>query len=315
MKSPIAFFCFNRPYHTYRSIINLGKNSEAKDTELIAFLDGPREVKDLIKIESVEKILISYSHLFKSLKIVKSSKNLSSALNIRKGVTEILSKYKSVIVLEDDILVSKYFLHYMNSALVKYENSKRVWHINGYNYPLKTNNHDYYFIRLMHCWGWATWQDRWTEFISNPLMNDPYYINSIFNKEMRNDLDLNSKGNFWSQIEANRSQIINTWAIFWYCFIFYQKGLCLSPSLSHTKNIGLDNSGQNCSGTSNINNHTLNNKSSINFPNEIIENKQAIKEIKEFIDNRYSYSKRFYAKLKMILYKIITFFKVKIKKL
>ena len=304
MYAPIAFFCFNRPYHTYRSIINLSQNKEAKDTDLIAFLDGPREAKELIKVESVEKILISNSHLFKSFKIIKSSKNLSSALNIRKGVTEVLSKYKSVIVMEDDILVSKNFLHYMNASLEKYENYKDVWHINGYNYPLKTKNHDYYFIRLMHCWGWATWQDRWTEFLANPLANDPYYINSIFNKKMRRDLDLNSKGNFWSQIEANRSKKINTWAIYWYCFIFYKKGLCLSPSLSHTKNIGLDGSGENCSGTSKINNQILNNNSSINFPNEIRENEQAIKEIKEFIDNRYSYHIRLYSKLKIILNKI-----------
>ena len=309
MNSPIAFFCFDRPYHTYRSIINLSQNPEAKDTDFIAFIDGPKETKDLIKIESVENILKSNSHLFKSFKIVKSSKNLSSALNIRKGVTEVLSKYKSVIVMEDDILVSEYFLQYMNESLEKYENYKDVWHINGYNYPLKTKNYDYYFIRLMHCWGWATWQDRWTEFLANPLINDPYYIKSIFTEEMRRDLDLNSKGNFWSQIEANRSKKINTWAIFWYCFIFYKKGLCLSPALSYTKNIGLDNSGQNCSGSSNIHNKVLNNNSFINFPKEIKENKEAIKEIKEFIDHRYSYQQRFFAKLKIISNKIRFFLK------
>ena len=302
MNNPIALFCFNRPFHTYRTIKSLATNDEAINTDLIAFIDGARQQSDLTHINSVEKILLSNSKFFKSVTVNKSSLNLSSAQNIRKGVSKVLSNFESIIVLEDDILVSRFFISFMNEGLKKYKNIKNVWHINGYNYPINFYSKDQcYFSRLMQCWGWATWKDRWEQFIEDPLITDTNYIFSIFNKEMRKELDLRCKNSFfWSQITSNHRNKINTWAIFWYCFIFTNKGLCLTPLKSLTQNIGLDNSGVNCSQDI-FPNQELNNFKIQNFPNEIHENKNYLKKTSSFLDSRYNLIRRCITKFNSII--------------
>ena len=52
--TPIAFFAFNRPYHTYKTLSSLSKNSEAKNTDLYAFIDGHRKISEIHLIDSVD---------------------------------------------------------------------------------------------------------------------------------------------------------------------------------------------------------------------------------------------------------------------
>ena len=166
MKSPIAFFAFNRPYHTIETLNSLCNNQEISQTDFYAFIDGPRKTSEIQLIENVEKIIRSFESKFKSLTIYRSEINLSCGMNLKRGITEVLSENESVIVIEDDIYVSNYFLAYMNTALKFYKNSKEVWHINGYNYPVKIEGQfECFFVRSMECWGWATWKDRWMNFI------------------------------------------------------------------------------------------------------------------------------------------------------
>jgi len=77
----------------------------------------------------------------------------------------LLNEYGKIIVLEDDLLTSPYFLKFMNEALEYYKNEKKVWHISGWNYPINNEGlDDVFFWRTMNCWGWATWADRWQYF-------------------------------------------------------------------------------------------------------------------------------------------------------
>ena len=62
--------------------------------------------------------------------------------NIISGISEVIESYGKAIIVEDDLVLGKYFLNYMNRALIHYENSSEIWHINGYSYPqiLKNSN-------------------------------------------------------------------------------------------------------------------------------------------------------------------------------
>ena len=184
MTSPIAFFAFNRPYHTLKTLNSLSDNPEINQTDFYAFIDGPRKNSEIQLIDNVEKIIRSFESKFKSLTVYRSESNLSGAINQKRGITKVLSDYDSVISIEDDIYVSKYFLAYMNNALKIYKNSKKVWHINGFNYPVKFDGEfRMFFMRSMQCWGGATWKDRWQMFQDEPLSCDPYYLKAIFTKK------------------------------------------------------------------------------------------------------------------------------------
>ena len=139
MFTPVAFFAFNRPWHTNETLKSLSHNKIAINTEIFAFIDGERCNDEIFLVDNVEKIIKSYSSNFKKINICRSSENLSSARNKILGITNVLSKFDSVIVLEDDIFVSKYFLEYMNKSLKTYKDIDKVWHVNGFNYPNQSN--------------------------------------------------------------------------------------------------------------------------------------------------------------------------------
>ena len=70
------------------------------------------------------------------------------------------------IILEDDCLPAQTFFSFCTSLLARYRNEPRVAHIGGFNcqFGRKRGNASYYFSRVFHCWGWATWSRAWKGF-------------------------------------------------------------------------------------------------------------------------------------------------------
>lgn len=278
MEAPIALFTFNRPYHTFLSIKALTENKESINSDLFVFIDGAKSPSQLHLLNYVEKVAYSFKNSFKTFEIIRSDINLGSARSQRSGITKILKNYESVIVIEDDVIVSPHFLNYINRGLDLYKNNEKIWHINGFCFPIKYDLQECFFSRLMFCWGWATWKDRWSKFINDSLYHDPYYLKDIYSNEMKNQLNLNSKINFyWSQIERNLKGEITTLAIFWYSYIFLNKGLCLTPKITYTKNIGHDGSGVHSLEDKSLQNLPINLKTVNKFPQNIVEDPIALK--------------------------------------
>jgi len=277
MFAPIVLFTYNRPWHTRQIIDALQKNELARESELFVYSD---EAKDDHARKSVDEVRAYLDNIsgFKKITIIKRDKNWGLANSIIDGVSQIVKKYGSIIVLEDDIVTSPYFLKFMNEALKFYENEKKVWHVSGWNYPIQSNSLDDVFLwRGMNCWGWATWADRWKYYEKNIELTL-----SEFTKEdiKRFNLDGATK-NFWSQITDNKNKKINTWAIFWYATIFKNSGLCLNPTQTLVENIGHDASGTNC----NFNTIYTNKIKGNNYKNVstiIKENDIEVKNIKDF---------------------------------
>lgn len=240
--SPVVLFVFARPDHTKKTVDALLANPEACNTDLIVYADAARSENDVAAVEAVRE-LFSDLRGFKSVTIHLREKNYGLARNIMEGVTQVTAMYGRAIVLEDDIVTSPAFLNYMNAALDKYENIKEVWHISGWNYPIKSNENlpETFFWRTMNCWGWATWADRWQHFKKNP----GELVNSWSSDDVKR-FNLDGTHDFWAQVVANHERKLNTWAIFWYATIFAHKGLCLNPTRSFVANIGNDGSGENC---------------------------------------------------------------------
>lgn len=64
---------------------------------------------------------------FKSINIIESSINKGLARSIVEGVSQVVSQYGKVIVLEDDLITSPNFLHFMNQALDFYNDIKKFF--------------------------------------------------------------------------------------------------------------------------------------------------------------------------------------------
>lgn len=275
--APIVVFCYIKLNSLKKLFQSLKRNKNYKNHRIIIFSDGPKNSKEISKIKKVRSFLKNIKG-YKKIKIIKRKKNFGLASNIVNGVTEVLKKEDSAIFLEDDIIVSCDFLKYMNLNLNKYKNTKKIWHISGFNFNVDIKSTEtQFFTRVSNCWGWATWSDRWRHFKKNPKR-----IINNWSKSKIKKFNFDNAINYYSQIERNYNKTLNSWAIFWYATIFEKKGLCVNPIRSLSKNIG---HGGNATNTYNIVKvlnpkvHNLNKK--IIFPTKVSEDKKIFHTLKK----------------------------------
>jgi hypothetical protein len=276
--SPIVLFVYNRPYHTKQTIEALEKNDLATDSRLFIYSDAPKDEASVKAVLDVRKYLKTISG-FKQITIFEREHNVGLADSIIDGVTKIVNEYGKIIVLEDDLVTSPYFLKFMNESLDFYKNEKKVWHISGWNYPCNYGKKDETFLwKKMNCWGWGTWIDRWELFEKNPIK-----IQKIFTKKQVYEFNIDGTDYNWQQIEDNIDKKISTWAVFWHATIFLQKGLCLNPYYSFVKNIGYDGSGTHCGQSNVFDIKDLNDTVNMNMVTDISENLKMKEVIKSYL--------------------------------
>ena len=165
--APIILFVFNRPEHTLETLKSLERNQFSKVSDLFIYADGAKvnsSESEREKMEEVKKI-IRRNWNFRSVTIFERDINCGLAKNVIDGITKIVNDYGKIIVLEDDIITSQYFLKFCNEGLDLYANNANVFGISGYCYPTKKRIlNETYFLPIGCSWGWATWKNKWASF-------------------------------------------------------------------------------------------------------------------------------------------------------
>ena len=293
--SPIALFVYNRPEHTRRTVKALQKNFLASESDLFVFCDGYKNHESRIENYEVRKYIKTITG-FKSVKIIEREKNWGLAKSIISGVTEIMNQYGKVIVMEDDLESSPYFLKFMNDALEKYKDEERVMCVHGYLYPIKSRLPETFFLKHASSWGWGTWKRGWDLFQSDGAK----LMEELKRKSILKKFDIDRAYNFSGMLERQIAGQTDSWAIRWNASCLVNDKLNLYPSISLIQNIGQDGSGAH-GGKSERYKVALSNRE-IKVGNIIIEeNKEA-----------YAGLRHYYEGLKLSLYKKIIY---KIKKL
>jgi len=235
----VVIFTYDRPSHLDQLLRTYYQNRTPRLLPTTIYMDAPRNVvSEKAQIE-IKKIIHSYNEIYKNLTLIKRKKNLGSKMNITSGITESFKYFNKLIILEDDLVLSEYFLEYMSDGLEYFEGSKQVYHVSGCSLIENTPTLDPYFTMYMNCWGWGTWRDKWEQICLNAASHK-YDMNE---EEVR-DFNLNNSHDFHRQLLENRNGMISTWAILWYACIFKNNGLCLSPGISLVNNSGNDGSGE-----------------------------------------------------------------------
>jgi len=240
--SPIALFVYNRPRHTKLAVEALLRNELAQESDLYVYLDGPKSTEDKAKGREIIKYVHSLEG-FKSVTLIERTRNLGLARSIISGVTELISKYGRIIVLEDDMVSSPFFLRFMNDALEFYKDEDKVISIHGYTFPFGKFPMETFFIKGADCWGWATWQRGWDLFEADgtKLLNEIVRRKAVKAFDRYND-----------SVQMLKDQIAgrnDSWAIRWRASAFLQDKLTLYSNRSLIKNIGHDGSGVHCGAT------------------------------------------------------------------
>jgi hypothetical protein len=242
--APIALFVYNRLVHTKKTIDALKQNALADKSDLIIFSDGAPYEKEKQKVNDLRNYLETVSG-FNSIKIVKREKNFGLANSIIDGVTTVINEYKKIIVLEDDLVTSPFFLQYMNSALTQYQDNPKVASIHGYVYPVESKLPETFFLRGADCWGWATWERAWNLFNPNPVE----LLNDLTNYKLLNEFDINGTTHNVKMLKNQARGKVDSWAIRWHASIFLKNMFTLYPGKSLVQNIGTDGEGTHTNST------------------------------------------------------------------
>jgi hypothetical protein len=236
--APIALFVYNRLDHAKETLDALRKNVLANQSDLIIFSDAPKTEKQVKAVREVRKYLAKIGG-FKSVTIVERPVNLGLANSIIDGVTKMCNDFGKVIVLEDDLVTTSYFLQYMNDALDFYEKDESVVAVDAYMYPIKAAMPETFFLKDPGCWGWATWQRGWMLFESD----GDKLLEQLRRKNLEKVFDYDGSYPYTQMLIDQIKKKNNSWAIRWYASIFLQDKLVLHVGKSLVINIGNDNSG------------------------------------------------------------------------
>lgn len=238
MYAPILLVGFNRPDHLSRAISSLAANAEASKSELFIAIDGPRFEADDSLVLATRDVAKSVSG-FLEVHLLFSEKNLGLAESVIKNISYVLEKHAAIVVVEDDLQVSKHFLRYVNCGLDKYRSDVRVASIHGYQYPIGNVGNACGFLRGADCWGWGTWKDRW----ESTNFDGEYLLAEFKSQKLRWKFDYFGLVNNSRMLEQQIAGEIDSWAIRWHASMFLQNRLTLFPPRSLVLNTGLDGSG------------------------------------------------------------------------
>ena len=243
--APIVIFAFNRLDPLKRLVASLLENEEAKESNLFVFVDGPRQSKidEKEKVLSVRKYVTTITG-FKTVNYRFHDENKGLANSIIAGTSEIINQYNRVIVLEDDLVVSKSFLRYMNEMLCLYENDSRIMQISGYGCKLtKVNDYPYdiYMNERAHSWSWATWKNRW----DSVDWNVKDFSQLLSSKELQRKF--NRRGSdLFKMLSGYMTGKNNSWYIRFNYSMYKQKKYSIMPVKSLVRNDGFGDGATNC---------------------------------------------------------------------
>ena len=242
MKAPVAMFVYNRVDNTQKTIEHLLANTQARETDLFVFSDGGKNEESWKMVNEVRGYLhkikeeVDASHALKSITLIERPENIYLERNITEGIAQVFETYDRIIVLEDDICTSPYFLQYMNEAFEMYANTPEVMHIAGFTHlDLRSEGIPFYFTQHMSGWGWGTWRNRWKEHFVH-FKSRQEALEGLSEKDIDN---IQYGGNFPCLGSLDKNPI--PWDVCWEIAIYKAGGICLSPGYTLVRNVGLKN--------------------------------------------------------------------------
>lgn len=265
--APVALFAYKRPEHTRRALEALSRCELAAESVLYIFCDGAKRPEDAAAVQQVRDVAAERQWCG-TVEVIASEANKGLAQSITQGVSRLCEEYGRVIVLEDDLIVSPYFLRYMNEALDRYQNEEQVMQISGYMFDAGLAlNTDAIFLSLPTSWGWGVWQRVWCKFDAG----FSGYEELQKNRKLRNAFNLNGNADYFSMLKKTVSGQLDSWAIKWYLFVFMNNGLVLHPVRSLVINGGFDGSGTHCGDFGRTVDENFAAYSEFKFPEKVIE--------------------------------------------
>jgi hypothetical protein len=237
---PILFLIFNRPDTTKQVFERI---AQIKPKQLFIAADGPRkdrpeEVEKCAQAKEIVKMInwdCQVEHLYRN-------ENLGCRKAVFSAIDWFFGLVEEGIILEDDCLPDLSFFLFCASLLSKYRDNKRIMMISGDNFQDGQTRGigSYYFSKMAHIWGWATWRRAWNLYDETmqdfPEFKAQHAIQNIWQ-------DPNEQAFWMKNFSATYERKIDTWDYIWVYTIMKTNGLSIMPNTNLISNIGFGSAG------------------------------------------------------------------------
>lgn len=235
LKTPVLFIIFNRPDTTQKVFDEIKK---VKPLKIFIAADGPRNDKKN-EAQNCQKTRTIIKQINWDCKIYTlfREQNLGCKIAVSSAINWFFQHIEKGIILEDDCLPHQSFFWYCQELLERYIHDERIMMISGDNFQdgIKRGEQGYYFSRLSHIWGWATWRRAWKYYDVN-MKNFPEFLTQ---NQIKNIFDDQFVQQYWIRILQNvYDNKIDTWDYQWAYTVFTQNGLSIMPNYNLISNIG-----------------------------------------------------------------------------
>lgn len=221
MVAPIILFTYRRAVHTRRCVESIKTSPLATESNLYIFSDAAKGGADVADVQEVRDYIKTITG-FKSIVVEEATENRGLANSVIYGVGKVLEEHGRAIVLEDDLVLSPYFLSYMNEALEMYKDEEDVININSHVLSSPMTFRENFLISFANSWGWATWKRGWQYF--EP---DAQKLLAMIEGEGR-EREFDMGYHFTRMLREQCEGKINSWAIRWNASLFVNRKLSLN---------------------------------------------------------------------------------------
>lgn len=232
MNTPVLLVTFNRLDYLEKVFDKIKK---IKPKKLYLSSDGAREDKGGEKeiVETIRSWMLNQINWECDVKTRFLDKNSGGCANgVSGAINWFFENEEQGIILEDDCLPSDSFFDFCESLLDKYQDNKNVFSICGYLPTERVESeYAYEFASVSHCWGWATWKDRWQKFTLD--------MSKFSNKDIKSLYHHVAAKKYWQLILQHiKNHEINSWYFPWNFCIAKNNGLTIFPTKNLISNIG-----------------------------------------------------------------------------
>ncbi len=236
--APIALFVYRRAEHTARTLAALARNELAPQSELFIFADGPAGEHDREAVAAVRALVRTVSG-FRRVTVCAAESNRGLAASVTGGVSQLLAEYDRVIVLEDDLETSPFFLRFVNEGLERFADDERICQIHAYAEPSAYPEIPCFLRRGADCWGWGTWRRAWRLYNADGAA----LYRELCARRLRRSFDVEGAYPYTRMLRSQARGELDSWAIRWYASAFLAGRYMLQSNVPLVRNLGFDNSG------------------------------------------------------------------------
>jgi len=234
--TPVLFLIFNRPEKTGTVFQAIRK---ARPRHLYIAADGPREhvAADRKKCEATREAVAQVDWPCE-VRTLYREKNLGCRYAVSSAITWFFDQVEDGIILEDDCLPHPDFFTFCSALLNKYSTDDRVMHISGANFQFGIHRGDpddsYYFSRISHIWGWASWRRAWKHYDVD-MKDFPSFFKNL---PTQSPFTSRESQRYWLFHFKRMYHKADTWDYQWTYAVMKNNGYCIMPNVNLISNIG-----------------------------------------------------------------------------